>query len=134
MPDNSLTLAAWRAQQREGYTFTTPSGLHVTLKRVSLLDLVEQGEIPTPLAGMVEKTLDTATHTLTVKEFPQYARVVNMVVKAVVTDPPVADDVDDEHLSVEELPIKDRLAIYNWANSAERLRPFRSESGEPAAP
>ena len=129
-----MTLTAWRAQQREGYAFTTPSGLHVTLKRVSLLDLVEQGEIPAPLMGMVEKALDAATHSTTVKEFPQYARVINLVVKAAVADPPVGDEADEEHLGVEELPIKDRLAIYNWANAAEQLRPFRSELGEPAAP
>lgn len=127
-----MELNEWRKQQQDGEAFVTPSGLTVRVRRVSLLDLAEQGEIPAPLVGMVNKVLDTAVHQLGVKDIPDYAATINHAVKAIVVDPPVADEATDTHIAITELPLKDRLAIFNWANRVEVLRPFRRESGQPA--
>ncbi len=126
-------LRAWREKRRMGERYELPSGLVVQVRRVSLLDLAERGQIPAPLVGMVNKLLSPTSEALTVKNAPEFAEAINLVVKASVVDPPVADVPDDEHLGVTELPIGDRLALFNWANSsAERLRPFRGGTGEPA--
>ena len=129
-----MDLKAWRKQREDGEVFTTPSGLEVKLRRVSLLDLAEGGEIPTPLVGMVNKALDTRAHALTVGEVPEFAGTINHLVKAALVEPQVADEPSATHLGVDELPMKDRLAIYNWCQAGEPLRPFRREDGEPAAP
>jgi hypothetical protein len=128
-----MELSAWRKRRQEGEEFTTPSGLVVTLRRVSLLDLAERGEIPAPLASMVNKILDTKVHKLTVEEIPEYNKSINLLVKAAVISPPVADEPDETHVGIEELPMKDRLAIYNWCQIGEPLRPFRREDGESEA-
>ena len=126
-----MDLKEWRKKRETGESFVTPSGLEVRLRRVSLLDLAEQGEIPAPLVGMVNMLLDTTTYTLGVEEVPEYAGAINFMVKAVVIDPPAADKADEQHIAVTELPMKDRLAIYNWANTREGLRPFPGKSRQP---
>ena len=124
-----MELKEWRARQEEGEEYVTPSGLTVRVRRVTLLDLAEQGGIPTPLVGMVNKLLDTATHQLTVADVPEYIDAINLAVKAIIVDPPGADKADATHIAVSELPVKDRLALFNWASRAEALRPFRRATG-----
>jgi hypothetical protein len=128
---NGLDLGGWRRKKSAGEAFTTPSGLVVKLTRVSLLDLAEAGSIPAPLVGMVNKIIDTRTHALSVDDVPEYAGAINLLVTAALIDPPVAEEADAQHLEISELPMKDRLAIFNWANVGESLVPFRFEDGEP---
>jgi len=131
-------LQAWRAQMAEMTEVTLPSGLMVACKRVELLDLVANGQIPAPLLGAVEK-LTTASDGETTKvdmaEWPTYAELINVVVKATVVEPPIADESDEEHLGIQELPISDRMYVFNWANTgASALSSFRAEStGDMAA-
>lgn len=130
-----LDLKAWREQRKDGEEFVTPSGLGIRVKRVSLLDLAEQGAIPDGLSGMVDRALDAHAHSLNLKDIPGYGEMVNRVVMACVVEPAIVDDADADadHLGVNELPLKDRVAIYNWANAAAALVPFRSGEGEPTA-
>lgn len=124
-----MKLAEWRAKRDHGEEFETPSGLIVSLRRVSLFDLAERGAIPAPLAGLVQGTLDGKGARLDLAQFPEYAELINLVVAATVVDPPIALEGDDEHLAVAELPMADRLAIFNWANGvAVALQPFRREA------
>ena len=126
-----MDLYEWRASRDEGELFTLPSGLVMRLRRVSLLDLAEQGEIPAPLVGMVESLLQREEVELSLEEFGRYGKVAGLVVKAAALDPRVADEADGEHVGVQELPMADRMAVFNWANAATRvLRPFREEEGE----
>jgi len=128
-----MDLKEWRKKREEGELFTLPSGLDVRVRRVSLLDLAEHGEIPAPLAAMVNAVLDTEVHALTVDDVPEYGRTIDLVVKAVMVSPPVADEPDETHVAVSEIPMKDRLALYNWANQREALRPFPGKTGQPEA-
>lgn len=123
------TLQAWRDRRQGGETFTTPTGLQIKVRRCSLMDLAEQGSIPAPLTGMVDAIFDQQDHSLTVDDVPEFIKVINMVVKAAVVDPPVADQPDETHVGLQELPVVDRLAIYNWANRPGALIPFRQEPG-----
>lgn len=126
-----MDLGAWRESRQAGEQFTLPSGLVMRLRRVSLMDLATQGEIPAPLVGLVESLLQRDSVELSLEEFGQYGRVTGLVAKAAAVDPPVADEADGEHLGVDELPMADRIAIFNWANGGVRsLRPFRPEAAE----
>jgi len=129
-----MDLTTWRKQQREGVEFETPSGLVVRLRRVSLLDMAALGEIPTPLVAAVDAVFDSRSRDLTVEMAGQFTEVVDLLVRAAMVDPPVADRADEGHLAVSELPMKDRVAIYNWCQMHEPLRPFRGAGGEPADP
>ena len=125
-------LQAWRERQQAGEAMILPSGLVVTVQRVSLLALATQGKIPQTLVGAVQEVLGSkAGQGMAVKEYPQFAKVLDLVVRVCVSAPPLADFGDDEHLGLDELPIEDKLAIFSWANApAEGLRPFRAEQGE----
>lgn len=125
-----MNLQEWRKQRKEGEKFTLPSGLEVSLRKCDLLDLAEQGQIPTPLTGLVSKMLGETTE-IKADNAGEMMGVINMVVKACLVDPAVADEADDDHITIDELTTKDRLAIYNWANlGASSLVPFRGEDGK----
>lgn len=122
-----LDLAAWRAAQQEGEHVVLPSGLGVYLKRVGLMDLAERGEIPAPMVALVEGLLSQkGGPRLSLKDFQEYAGIVNLVVMACALTPAVAEEPGPEVLGVQELPMVDRISIFNWANlTAAPLRPFR---------
>ena len=127
-----MNLQEWRERRKETQDFLTPSGLVVKLKRLTLLDLVEQGEIPVPLAGIVNRLLQENVE-LDVDNHPEFAPAIDLVARACIVDPLVADEPDEKHLGIKELPAKDRLAIYTWANQESTLLlPFRQEPEEPA--
>jgi hypothetical protein len=97
------------------------------LRRVQLLDLAEQGKIPAPLLAMADMLLTSESVTLTVESFQENAPVITLIAGACLAGP--------EGLEIEELPVADRLAIYNWANEViVAVRPFRRESERDAQP
>ena len=124
-------LQAWRERQQAGEAMILPSGLAVTLQRVSLLALATQGKIPQTLVAPVQQVMESKAGSLAVKDYPQFGKVLDLVVRVCITAPPLADFGDDAHLGLDELAIEDKLAIFSWANApAEGLRPFRGEQGE----
>jgi len=126
-----MDLREWR-EKRKGEKRVLPSGLVVTVRRCDLLDLAAQGQIPAPLMVMVGSLVTTGM-IVSIENFNEYASVVNLLVRACVIDPPVAEEPDDEHVGINELPMKDRVAVYNWANEGVAvLAPFREERREPA--
>lgn len=108
---------------------TLPSGRAVLIKRVSLMDLIEQGGIPDSLSGLVAELANREkTRSLEMEELRRYIDVVNITVKACMVEPEVRDTPGEDHLGVSEIDFVDRTAIYQWANgSAAALRPFRGE-------
>lgn len=120
-------LAQWRAGRTEEVTL--PSGLVVTAKRITLEDVIMSGEIPKPLLGMIEQLRQEASaDALTVDRLVEFMPVVDQTVALAIVDPPIAVVADDEHLTVEELPVKDRLALFTWlVKPAAALAPFRAE-------
>jgi hypothetical protein len=128
-----MNLKDWRTQRQAAAEMTLPSGLEVKLRKVVMLDLVANGHIPATLDALVQKATSDGFGVNDVKEF---IPLVNAVVQACVVEPALAAEGDDEHLTLDEIPIMDRLEIFNWANgAANALRPFpgETESGlEPA--
>lgn len=109
---------------------TLPSGNVAKLRRVALIDLIVQGGIPDTLSGRaVEMANQTKQRELDKKELLEYEAIVNLVIKACMVEPKVADRAGDGSLSVSEVDFIDRVQIFNWANgSVSSLRPFRGDA------
>ena len=123
-----MDLAQWREQRAQGRGFVLPSGLEVRLKRVSLMDLAAQGEVPAPLTGLVNQVMSSGLASITVENAAEYEAAINLVVKAAMVEPRVAEAASSDAVGVQELPIIDRLAIFRECNRyAEELKPFRRE-------
>jgi len=120
-----MNLAEWRARQQEGEAFTLPSGLEVQLKKVTLIDLAQAGQIPatlrTPVAEMLKRKPDQA---LDLNDVEKFGQVLDVICKACIVAP--------AELDVTELGSFDKQAIFNWANlPAGKLEPFRrQQSGD----
>ena len=126
-----MNLKEWRDQQRT--VIELPSGLTVTLRKMSLPDLASRGKIPTPLVARVNEVIGGKPFSVaTVEDFVNYGEVIDLVVRACVESPPLANDGqgDDEHLSLDEMALDDRVMIFNTMHKpSEALGPFR---GKPA--
>jgi hypothetical protein len=127
-----MNLKEWRALQRQDVTL--PSGLEVTLRRITLVDLAAQGSIPAPLIASVNQVISSQTFSVaTVEDYQKYGAVVDLLVKASIVNPPLAehgDDrvADDEHLGLDELSLDDKLFIFNIPHKpSEEIAPFRPQ-------
>jgi len=125
-----MDLREWR-EKRKGEKRVLPSGLVVMVRRCDLLDLAERGQIPAPLVAMANKLVTTGV-LVTVDNFQEYAAGVDLLASACIIDPPVAEEPDETHVGIHELPMKDRIAVYNWANEGVALlAPFREQPEQP---
>jgi hypothetical protein len=115
-----MNLSDWR-KQREGEEFTLPSGLDVTLRKVSVMDLAQSGSVPETLRPTVGEMLARGKDLkVSLEELQQFGQVVDLVAQSCLVKP--------EGLEVKELPWTDRQAIFTWANApAAALTPFRRE-------
>lgn len=110
-----------------------PCGLTVHVKKVTLLDLAVRGQIPTPLIGDVEAILQNGLH-FAVADLKESFAAVDLVVKAAVVSPPLADEPSNEAIGIHEIPANDRLEIYMWAKEeASKLATFPGRQNERTA-
>lgn len=134
--DVNAKLAAFRASLLHE-TVLPVSKLEVTLKKVSLTDLLMSGNIPDTLSGLVQqllkgggKAVDTGKIFSSLDDMNSVLGMFNLITKLCVISPPVADEPDDDHLGIGELPFEDKQFIFEWANGgANALISFRQESG-----
>jgi hypothetical protein len=122
-----MNLNEWRSKQRREEVL--PSGLTVTLRKITLVDLAAQGSIPTPLIASVNAVISSETFNVaTVEDYQKYGAVVDLLVKASVVCPLLADHGDEEHLGLDELSLDDKLFIFNIPHKpSEALAPFRPQ-------
>lgn len=121
-----MNLAEWRAQRAQDEEAQLPSGLTVRLRRGSVLDLAEQGRIPTTLQPQIDLFVKQASKFSGVEMVQRLSELINFCCQTAITDP-----VD---LDVTELPFTDRMAIFNWMNEdANKLVSFRRGQAKPLA-
>jgi hypothetical protein len=117
-PAPASPLAAWRQQRRERQTL--PSGLPAVLHRFSVLDVAARGGVPLPILDQMEALIAAAERggaaAVSLANYADYAGAINLVVQACMVDPPVADEPSDTHVGINELPIGDRIFIFEWAH------------------
>jgi hypothetical protein len=108
-------LHAWR-QGRQA-TLNLSCGLTVTVRKVDLLDLAAQGQIPVPLHAAVQQMLaQQGAGGLDIATLPERAAIIDLVVKAALVEPPLADAPSDDAITLDELPFVDRISIFSWAH------------------
>lgn len=86
---NQTKLKAWRESRRA--ELNLPSGLAVTVQRVSLIDVAARGEVPATLTTMADELTAKGTLSVSIAEFPKYASLINIIVGACLVDPPARD-------------------------------------------
>lgn len=128
-------LSRWRAQRQA--TLPLPSGLSVRVRKIELLDLVGTGKIPAPMLSEFQRAAEPGADVAQVgmEKLLDVLPMINEVVLAAVVDPPVAKEADEEHLGLEELPLNDKLTIFNWTQEeAVALAGFHQGQAQPLDP
>jgi hypothetical protein len=129
-----MTLEQWR--QSRLVEAVLPSGLPVVLRRISLMDLMGQGEIPDTLMGFVELALKGNAGKLDVeaKHLPAVSQAMADFAQAALVRPSVGDQPSDTTITIDELDFGDREFIFNLLNEdIRRVSPFLDQAGEQGA-
>lgn len=113
-----MNLAEWRAMKAGGEEGMLPSGLDVVLKKVSIVDLATQGQIPQTLAVKLNAIMKGGEVNVDLTQMAEYAGMVEVVARACIVAP--------VGLEMSELSFEDKLAVFNWANEGvSQLQSFR---------
>ncbi len=142
MPIKRMNVQEWRAQRKRTEMPLPESDLTVTLRKVSLLSLAANGQIPQTLAAAADQLLSDKGADISLAELRSSAEVINLVVKACVIDPPLVDTEEEatqnpDAVWIGELAFEDRIAIFQWANAkaqVQALKPFRPEPAGAVGP
>lgn len=128
----------WRAKRR--ITVELPSGLTVTLRRVTIQALTQSGKIPKPLlvglkslGGEVNVSVSMVDSLIeNYDKLPLVNELMDIVVRACIVYPKIVDDEslqDDDHFFYADLDDEDRNRIYNLVTeaAATAMTPFPGE-------
>lgn len=110
-------------EMRRGIPFTLPiCGLDVHLRQAGVLDLIALGQLPETLSATAEQSLGTDGR-LRIDDFAKQMPLIDLVAGICFVSPKVP-----EEMAITEIPVADRIAIFQWANvEVEPLRPFHEE-------
>jgi hypothetical protein len=62
----------------------------------------------------------------------EFGKMLNAVVQAAFVEPKIGDVADDEHITLEEIPMGDKLFVFNALNQeVAKVRSFRDGEDEP---
>lgn len=123
-------LDIWRKNIVATEEIELPSGPAVIKSSVTLLDLAAAGHIPQTLLTELEE-LGSNPDKTGIDTFTRVMPALDAIAIAVFVDPKVTRDGGPDSLSVEEIPILDKLLLFRRSNgAAELLRPFRGQEGK----
>ncbi len=128
-------LAAWRESRM--HEMDLPSGLPVTLRDVTMTDLLLTGKLP---ASFVDLAQDAAAKgdSLDLKQLVEkgedFRAMLDALVEIALVTPLIGAVADDSHITLAELPNDDKMAIFNFVNrEVTALQSFREGQSEPVA-
>ena len=129
MPVTSIQ--EWRARHGP-QEVELPSGCVALLRRVHILELARDGEIPATLATSFQEIssqgFDAARLLSGEGDLDQYLSLIDKVVIRAFVEPRLGMEATDEQLALDEVDVIDRLFVFRWCNEgAGQLRPFRPE-------
>lgn len=128
-PTQSTHLAQWKAalRPRELQLSIGP----VLIRPVQLDSLVANGSIPLPLLQKIDRIQPRQDGTFGYEDLLVLAPAVNAVALACVVDPPLTEHGDDNSIAVHDIPMADRLIIFEEASkTTTSYAPFPG-AGEP---
>jgi hypothetical protein len=115
---NDLTKQFKTALEPQEYELDR-GGPVVKLKRVGLMDLIQQGNIPDNLSGQTAQILGRPNlAAMTQEDLKQYAELVNVVVMASVVEPRITPDGAGDSIKVDDIPFAWRVKIFQHANQS----------------
>jgi len=130
-----INLAEWRASRM--HEMDLPSGLQVTVRDVTMTDLLLTGKLP---ASFVDIAQDAATKgdSLDLKQLAEkgadFRDMLDALVEIALVTPLIGTEADESHITLAELPNDDKMAIFNFVNrEVTALQSFREGQNEPVA-
>ena len=123
--------AAETDRQSRAEQLTLPSGATILAARPDALEWVMSGRIPQGLLAVAledpHSTRGGGDRELTREEILDLAAFAARLVEASVVDPPIGDGPDE--ISLDEIPIRDRAFIFEWACRALDTMPAEEAAG-----
>lgn len=122
-----MDLTTWRENRHIELEI---DGLTLQFRRMSLLDMATRGDMPAPLAGLVQEMIDGKAGELgkNLTDWRKYAPMIDRMVVAASTGPlRVTEKATAETVGVDEIPFEFKVRVFNSLTSAGELRPFRRE-------
>lgn len=132
----SKYLARWRMRSAPR-TLELSGGYSVEIRPVEIANLMFSGEIPLTLMREARDIKQGGDGEYDPEDMMRMLPLIDAVVLAAVTDPPLSRDGAGDTLPLSDIPFADRVLIFQEVNRpATELAPFRPEpdAGEAAAP
>lgn len=149
MPSDNAELevtsaSEWKTAKKQGQVIELPSGKRMRVKRtMSLMVLLKSGQIPNPLAGLVQDMISKGDKGIDMKNvdldaLKQLLALADETVLKAAVEPRVQDlppdETDDDAISLEDIEPEDRMYIFTFAQGvAADLATFRTVESEVVA-
>lgn len=109
-----------------------PSGNVVKLRKVHLLEMARDGEIPATLATMISNegkiNLNAADLLSKGNDMADLLNMIDAISIKAFAGPKLGKEATDDQLGLDEVDVMDRMFVFRWCNrGAEQLKPFRPE-------
>lgn len=122
------SLAEWRAGRVQ--SLDLPSGLTVTVRDVSMTDLLLSGKLPPAFADFAEQANKNGANSIDLKELmanaADFTKMLDTLVTLALVEPKIGEFADDETVTLAEIPSGDKMAVFNWVNrEVTQLTSFR---------
>lgn len=132
----ALSLADWRASRL--HEMQLPSGLPAIVRDVTMTDLLLTGKLPASFVEMADEAAKSGSAGLDLKTLAQNGAEFKLMLDALVTialvTPEIGTVADGSHITLEELPNDDKMAIFNHVNrEVTALQSFREGQDKPVA-
>jgi len=122
------SLAEWRMSRL--HEAELPSGLPVTLRDVTMTDLMLTGKLPPAFLDLAEQAAQNGNGSVDIKALAKnmgtFAEVLDTMVTLALVEPKIGTVADEQHITLAELSNDDKMFIFNWANrEVSQLQSFR---------
>jgi hypothetical protein len=130
-----VNLAEWRASRL--HEMDLPSGLHVTVRDVTMTDLLLTGKLPASFVDLAQEAA-TKGSSMDLKQLAEsgaeFRVMLDALAEIALVEPQIGPAADDSHITLAELPNDDKMAIFNFVNrEVTALQSFREGQSEPVA-
>lgn len=129
-------LAEWRASRL--HEMDLPSGLPVTVRDVTMTDLMMTGKLPDSFVDLAQDAAQKEGSGFDLKALAKNAgdfrAMLDALVELALVSPKIGSVADDEHITLDEMPNDDKMAIFNHVNrEVTALHSFREGEDKPVA-
>lgn len=130
-------LDIWK-QALQPVTIDLSVGPALIRPNVSIESLIASGDIPTPLLAELQGVMVHDDGSVNMEDVPRVMPLLNALAIGAFVDPPLCDGpTTDTAISVHDVPLEDRLAVFaRVMQGVDAVKPFRAgpESGEGITP